>query len=52
MDENKIFCIDDPNMRFQQKIRVGSLLKWLHLILYPSIHGDRHQKYFHTMHND
>jgi len=52
MDENEIFCIDNLNMRIQQKPEVESLLKWLNLILYPSKHGDRHQNYFDTMHSD
>jgi len=52
MDENEIFCSDDLNMRNQQKTKVGSLLKWLNIILYPSKHGDKHQTYLDTMHSD
>jgi len=52
MNENEIFCIDGINMRIQQKLNVGSLLKLLNLILYPSKHGDRQQNYFDNMHSD
>jgi len=52
MDENEIVCTDGLNMRIHQKRKVGSLLKLLNFILYPSKHGDKHQNCFDIMHSD
>jgi len=51
-DMDKIFRIDGLNVRIQQKIKVGSLLELINLILYPSQHGDRYQNHFDIMHSD
>jgi len=48
----KIFRIEGLNVHIQQKIKVGSLLELINLILYPSQHGDRYQNYFDIMHSD